>query len=137
MSIELKIKEKSLAAEARIIRAEEMKCRMTARKLLAKTASLPEGPRPTTEQIEKWQRIAQQRRNIRVSLHEHRIHKVRTITRATHLARGFLKGTPYKAMEQKAYSKPNWDAVEKMIKSYGKGDERSLMQRFSEWKEAA
>jgi len=69
--IYLKVKIKSLAAEARIIRHEEAKAR-------------------------KWKNTA-----LRVGLAGHRRGIVRSAARHTHLAYGFLRGRPYKAMEAK------------------------------------
>lgn len=107
MSVELKIKQKTLAAEAYFIRFEKRK---------AKAAN---------------------RRRLASSLNEHRVNVVRKAARTTHLACCFLRGTPYKMVEatlKKSTRRPNWDVIEKMIKKYGKGDSRDLMQRFSAWK---
>jgi len=86
MSYELKIKAKSHAAEARIIREEEIKLKRKAR-------------------------YARERQNIpaanhyerqRQSLYDHRIDIVRWECRATHLARAFMKGYAYKDIERNA-----------------------------------
>lgn len=86
MSIELKIKAKSLAAEARIIREEEIK-------------------------LKRKSRYARERQNVeaathyerqRQSLYDHRIDIVRWECRATHLARAFMKGYAYADIERNA-----------------------------------
>ena len=75
MSVELKIKAKHLALEPAIIRKEERKLRERARRK------------------EEHSRQAD-------SLQSHRQHVVSREARATHLARAFIKGIPYEAVEQ-------------------------------------
>lgn len=81
MSYELKVKSKSLAAEARNIRVLEGKLKDEIRSRAL--SQLPTGTL-TTE---------------RESLHHHRTDVVRTEARATFLARAFLKGMPRHAVE--------------------------------------
>ena len=109
MSYELKIKAKSLGAEARIIRQEEVKLRDRARKLRAAQKH---------EQAKKLDRA-------RHSLYEHRTWDVRRETRATNLARAFIKGMPYRKVEPK--TNPNsyemgymTGRIEKLVKKYAK-----------------
>lgn len=85
----LKVKVKSLSAEAKIIRHEELKAKRCGRKSLL------------------------------FNLREHRIGVVRRAARSSLLAYGFLKGTPYRKMEKEGSSEPDWDAVQKMIERYG------------------
>jgi len=87
--IYLKVKVKSLAAEARIIRHEEAKAR-------------------------KWKNTT-----LRVSLAGHRRGIVRSAARHTHLAYGFLRGRPYRTMEAKCAIKPDWKRVQTMVEKYG------------------
>lgn len=90
MSIELKIKSKSLAAEAKIIRDEENKISKAIRRQMAyqaKTGVLD--PQP-----EKW-RV----RSLN-SIHLHRTLNVRHEARSTLLARAFLAGQRYRDVEQ-------------------------------------
>lgn len=103
----LKVKVKSLAAEARIIRLEERRAK------------------------------AQKRKDLLLGLQSHRRGIVRTASRSTHLAYGFLRGRPYHAMERTTRTEPNWDAVQKMIEKYGQEDRRLLAQKFADWKDAA
>lgn len=72
MSLELKIKAKSLADEARTIRLEERRLKKAR-----------QGNSPQFQ-----------------SIYLHRIGVVRREARATHLARAFLAGTPYRAVER-------------------------------------
>ncbi len=124
MSTELKIKYKTLAAEARFIRLEKRKAKAQRRYALAN--SLPAK--------------AQRQGDLAQSLHLHKLTKVRPAARSTHLAQCFLRGTPYHAAEMKLNPStpyPDWDAIEAMVKRYGPGDRRDLMQKFSEWTETA
>lgn len=117
MSLELKIKALSLVAEAHIIRRYESK--------IAKARSY-------------WMREGHRHLNAQfISLQNHRKLDVRREARATHLARMFLKGVDYLAVEQKCYEQPNWDKVFKMVVCYGGVlDSRVVAQRFEEWKQS-
>jgi hypothetical protein len=104
----LKIKLKSLAAEARIIRAEERK---------------------TSEEL-------------RHELHLHRVRDVRGEARATHIAYGFIRGTPYGRVEAEgsAMNIDMWKRVEAMVWKYG-GAQRGasaaeMSKKLKEWSEA-
>lgn len=64
--------------------------------------------------------------------------------RDSNLAYGFLCNRPYHVMEAFAYSQPNWENIERMVKRYGGvdyfaaiPDNRDVMQRFSSWKDTA
>ena len=85
----LKIKLKSLAEEARIIRHQEKKMRG-----------------------KNWGRSSNQ-------FNLHRLLVVRPEARATHLAYGFLRGLEYNQMEATHKTEPNWKSVERMVKKYG------------------
>jgi len=113
--IYLKIKAKSLAEEARIIRRIE-------RKLKKRNRYLREKSRETDYLLN--------------SVHEHRVEIIRPVARSTHLARGYIKGTPYKTIENKAYSYhlPNFKEIWKMVKSYGYGYGECLdPEKFRRW----
>lgn len=97
MSIELKVKAKSLADEARIIRAEELKLK------------------PVT--VANW--------SIYDSLHRHRVGVVRDEARMTHLARAFLRGMPYarveyRVREQNVLNEYDFKRIAAMISKYGR-----------------
>lgn len=112
-NVELKVKVASLAAEAIIIRRLQARiARAASRRGVAKGLS-PD-----------W-----------VSLQEHRRGVIRHEARHSHLAYGFLRGTPYAKIEAKCWTKPDWAKVEAMAKRFAKDmDERTLKQRFAEWK---
>lgn len=110
MQLHLKVKVASLAAEARIIRKLELRLKRKGVR----------GDHPS-----------------RMSLSSHRRFVVRRECRLSHLAYGFLRGRPYKAMEAKTHdplTKADWDRVAKMVEKYGSGDPRASMQKFEEWK---
>ena len=77
----LRVKIKSLAAESRIIRADELKA--------------------------KGDRYL----GVRASLHSHRVGAVRFASRNAQLAYAFLRGKSYAQVEGNAKSKPHWPAV--------------------------
>ena len=110
MTVELKIKAKSLAAEAKIIRLEELKLRKKGR-----------GPETT-------------------SLHLHRTIDVRQTARATHLVRACLRGVPYRALEhttrQKMPDTVKLQAIA-MLTKYGEPtNKEDAKQRFDLWLDA-
>jgi len=81
----LRVKLKSLAEEARIIRHEERKSYGS----------------------------------LRNELHLHRVWQVRRAARETHMAYGLIKGLTVDQIEPKRKSDLNWEAVNKMLKTYG------------------
>ncbi len=91
MSVFLKVKAKSLAAEAAIIRIEERK---------------------------QLKRPLEKRRFYDL-LRDHRIKVVRSAARDTHLARMYLKGRDYRAVERTARETPDVDAIMRMVWMYG------------------
>ena len=112
MSIELKIKAKSLAAEARFIRKEEQKLKGHYHRGMAAGY---------TEEAPK---------------HLYTLRDVREEARQTHLARAFLKGTPYRKVETnrhaeiaRRYAKHknatipySFEKTAKMLRLYGPKD---------------
>lgn len=86
MSLELKVKSKHLSEEARIIRFEE-------HKLKRQKIWLKEHQKDNSEIAAQWQ-----------SLNDHRRWDVRNENRATFLARAYIAGKSYAAVEQ--YRKP-------------------------------
>jgi len=131
MSIKMKIKLKNLSDESRTIRTEETKLKRQLEKQKAYIAQNNVSP----EKLEKWQQQARARLNAYKSLQDHRKTIVRSAARSTHLAYGFLRGTPYTHMENpQTRTTPNWSAIEKMIRKYSTDDSRVTMQRFAEWK---
>lgn len=95
----LKVKVKSLAAEAKIIRHEERRCKNIQRFGDEK------------ERTVAWL--------LRGSLAGHRRGVVRKEARHSLLALGYLRGNLYRAMERTCHENPNWEEVERMVKKYG------------------
>src|SRR5258706_9283083 len=87
----LKIKIKSLAEEARIIRADENRLDCT----------------------DQQDRYKQQ------SLVNHRKHVVRPEARATLLAYAYIRGQIYRKVEPISDTEPEWRRVRKMVETYG------------------
>lgn len=102
----LKIKLKSLAHEATIIRKEEQKLKRFHRSQNERTQTevFPNG------------------NVIRSDLRAHRVFVVREEARHTVLAYGFIRGRTYESMEAKCFTKPNWEKVRRLIKKYGPVD---------------
>ncbi len=94
MHNQLKIKVMSLAAEARIIRAEEKRLKKANRRLIASGK---------TDQMTKEDRDAYLGKRSKVinDLHSHRIAVVRPAARHSLLAYGFLRGKKYCEIESK------------------------------------
>jgi hypothetical protein len=115
MSIKfLKIKLKSLAAEAKIIRREELR--------LNCSPSLGED-------------IAARNTSERTALYVHRIITVRSECRATHLAYGYLRGRAYHQLEASCRERPDWARVARMVYRYGKTGrkEAELIEVLRDW----
>jgi hypothetical protein len=141
----LKVKIKSLADEARTIKAEE-------RKWLQLDYVEVEAENPKTGALEKRtlkfsrrKRTAEQLTRCELGdphplffgLRHHRIHVVRPEARAANIAYGFLRGRDYQRIENKAHEAPNWKRVEELVAKFGAGDRRVVMQQFAAWKDAA
>lgn len=110
MKTYLKIKIKSLAEEAKLIRAEEKKFK-----------GRPEGSLG---------------RQIFWGLREHRIKDVRSESRSALLAYGFLRGRSYLQMERNCELGPDWKRVEAIVTKYAYGAAaQDVKQRFAEWKD--
>lgn len=132
MRVHLKVKIKTLAAESRIIRHQELRFKEKPR-LVPPDASVAE------KRLARKRRrnLSDRQRAVRSSLHFHRTIVVRREARASLLAYGFLRGRTYKAMEATCREKPPWKRIEELVKRFGDDDLRDRMQRFSEWKDAA
>ncbi len=114
----LKINLCSLAAESRLIRAEELRLVRRAR----------EAPEERAEQI-GW---------LRESLCEHRRGHVRSETRHRHLAYGFLRRVPYESMEASCRAEPEWSRVKRIAEKFNGGESPvELTERFEAWKPQA
>lgn len=87
----LRVKIKSLAAEARIIRAEERKAKASGNRALLD------------------------------GLHSHRIFDVRSAARRTYIAYGYLRGRRYDQIERNGTGNlhGHWNSIARMIVKYG------------------
>lgn len=161
----LKIKVGSLAAEIRIIKKEEQAVLARARYLDVRLR-LTDGNAYSEAQVSRilrrakilrrpkscWESRAVMTDEARDSairavkafegeydgLRGHRL-GIRSEARAAHLAYGFLRGTPFKAMEKHSYTRPPLDRCEyHVLKFSGRAEtEQQLKQRFAEWVEPA
>lgn len=118
----LKVKIKSLAEEAKIIRKEE------------------KGPHSDRDEYGHSAR--------QMGLQLHRTGVVRREARHALLAYGFLRGRRYRQMEAKCEFPPDWESVQRMVVKYGlqgygwklwkRGEQEAakeeLLKRFEEWK---
>lgn len=111
MNVFLKVKIKSLAAEARIIRAEEKKFNAVVERPMLQRGQ-PRIPRTV-----KWKASPEQLR-IRAQLWEHRTKDVRGEARCSLIAYGYLRGRKYKWVEDKAKTPPNWENVQRIIEKF-------------------
>jgi hypothetical protein len=101
---ELRIKIKTLAAEAKYIKFEQRK--------------FPRGKR----EHEVFQ-----------SLHFHRVHLVRPAARSGLLAYGYLRGRSYEQLEQKCYEKPDWKEVQDLLVRFGRMSRMEAESRIVQW----
>ena len=126
MNTYLKIKIKSLASEARMIRLEERKVKGYIR-YRNRNVSSKEQP----------SKIDGRLRTLREGLHYHRIFDVRRESRSSCVAYGFLRGRDYGQIEQKCYSLPDWQKVQQIVLSFALDDQRVVKQRFANWIDGA
>ena len=138
----LRVKVKSLAAESKMIRREEIKAKRSGKARVmshmdAMQKLFPErvaamtdmvGEALTAEQKAKvYQLLRQERKKKRgmgkfalfTELHQHRVIEVRRHARHASLAYGLLKGRRYEQMEQKCEQLPDWDEVARLIQKFG------------------
>lgn len=106
-NIHFRVKRMALAAEARIIKAEEAKALRIARALKRSNKGADKTDRA-------YATLA--------SLHHHRTQVVRPAARALHLAQAYLKGMPYKQVEAKTHggiSLPVVGVVAENVRKFG------------------
>lgn len=147
MHIYLKIKIKSLAAEATMIHREERRqnpghrARVRARRFLDEKTRINKAVDARSLTISQAKRALRKPSETTLKtfwgLRHHRQYDVRSESRASHVAYGFLRGLDYKQIEGTAKSSPNWSRVEDLVKKYGEDDIRLRMQRFEEWRQEA
>jgi hypothetical protein len=138
----LKIKIKSLAEEARIIRAEERRhnigtrARKRIRRHLAKTNNLTEAQRRALQRRSRPPTGHQEA--IFWGLRSHRVRDVRREARAALLAYAFLRGRSYLESEGNAGTEPDWGRVVALVKKYGPVvDSAKIQDALKEWAAAA
>jgi hypothetical protein len=112
----LKVKIKSLAAEARIIRLEEDKALCRKRGAAAYT---PSGA-PGGDKKPKQKSSPHRKEDRYQSLREHRVFDVRKEQRASLLAYAFIRGKSYAAVEKPHKDNPpDLDRVQKLVEKFG------------------
>lgn len=116
MSVELKIKTKSLTEESRIIRKEEHKLLKTVRWNLARHRESGSNDEYEIHSDTSFYK--------RQQLEKHRKVDVRNESRATHIARAFIAGVPYSVVENKVNDVDTFEKfilprVVKMVMRYG------------------
>jgi hypothetical protein len=120
----LKIKIKSLAAEARIIRAEEQKLKRRIkrskklRRILRKGGTL-KGKPLTPERAEE----------LGFEVHMLKVHRksdVREEARHSLLAYGYMREIPYKQIEQRCEDPPNESKISQMVARFG-GEHKGVL----------
>ena len=140
MNIELKVKSCSLAAEARIIRNLANSLRKRQAKILGDAQRLSYLSDPTSrDRSMELENYGASLRLQRLNITDHRRTVVRNEASATHLARAFIGGMPYKRVEAKCWTQPDWTKVLGMVKKYMVPDQdnRPIWDRIKEWREAA
>lgn len=141
MKVYLKVKIKSLAAEAQMIRSEERKCNIGCRARVRIRRQLRKSNELTTPERTKMERqlVKPSDKAMKAfwGLRHHRIYDVRDEARAAHVAYGFLRGRTYAQVEGSAITSPNWDRVWRLVHKYGEGDKAALEKALAEWREAA
>lgn len=100
----LRVKIKSLAAEAKIIRREEAKYR----------------PQVSENGIYE-------------SLHNHRTYDVRNEARSAQLAYGLLRGIEYSRIESKCYDPPNESRIRDNVVRFGIVTKDAALKRVKDW----
>lgn len=148
MLVYLKVKIKSLAAEARVIRTEENKALSRARAFKGKyrkrhdvESHKPEKP----AWVLRFEKYGEAKETSETEyekfwgLKRHRINVVRKEARDSHIAYGFLRGREYQNIEQSRYIDPDWKNIERIVLRFNSGDieEQVILQRFAEWLENA
>jgi hypothetical protein len=113
MTIELKIKAKHLAAEAKIIKHEEHKLKRRIERAKAKSLS------------------ADKLRAQRLDIADHRRSVLREEARSTHLARACIKGTPYRVVEKFSYEAPNLSRVIKLVEKYSSKKKEEVLEWYN------
>ncbi len=114
----LKVKVKSLAAEARIIRHATHKAKRRVRWM--------------KEHGDEAEHLEAE--EVRDTLIRHRCVEVRSEARHSLLAYGFLRGTQYQVMERTCHQGPDWERVARLVGSFGgKGTKTRFDNELKAW----
>jgi hypothetical protein len=132
----LKVKIKSLAAEARIIRLEEQRAKGR-RESPVRRKNMGRG---FIEADPAYLKVHGRDDELRLSLHQHRVRDVRNEQRSSLLAYAFLRGRPLAAVEKKAEKPPDWARVAKLVEKFGtvsnlKADKEKQAAEFGAWRQ--
>lgn len=157
MQVHLKVKIKSLVAEAQFIRREEQKVSTNYRhrKRMERALALNSTPfgsmgadrSPLNEAQririqKKLDRARAQLNNPRAmkahaTLNYHRKEELRSHARSSFLAYGFIRGLEYKQIENLSYSEPDWMEVRRLIEKFSEEGSQTWSVRFEEFKQQA
>ena len=129
----LKVKVCTLAAESKCIKVQQRHWKKRA--AAARAREKDENLKPF---LKSEATIAFAEQNF-FGLRQHRVGKggVQKEARDSNIAYGFLRNRTYSVIEKFAYTKPNWENIERMVRKFGGEDNRDVMQRFSAWMDAA
>jgi len=132
--VHLKIKIASLAAESRIIRAEEKKALKHGRFCLKKSRERDEIA--FSETPISYADFAGSHYQAYEELYKHRTGIVRRVARENLLALGFLRGLPYARIEPRIRKNnhPNFNEIIKHVKKFGSAEQ---IQGLNGWLDAA
>ena len=128
---QLKVKIKSLAAEARIIRLEEQRAK--GRRLSDAGPRVKDEAKGYVVRNDKHYEVKGRDDELREDLHRHRIDVVQVEARLALLAYGFLRGRLYAQLERKPvrtakvggclahseWKEPNWEEVADQVARFG------------------
>jgi hypothetical protein len=153
MSIELKIKAKHLALEPAIIRKEESKLKKQFSWFTQKHQITEKDINVICKEHPELQAIVWKH----ISLSNHRKTVVRNASRATHLARAYIKGTPYSRVEKTRKNEIDFKVVlpevfrmiakyganplrkfwdyKKQVSVYKEAEEKALWENINKWLE--
>lgn len=119
MSIELKIKSKHLASEAKIIRKEEQRLN----NIIINSIKRGENNEKKIEDLRRMQ----------CSIADHRKSVVRDVRRSTHLAYNYLRGNSYKSVENTSRTNPNLKEIVRMVTKYSDNNKLEVTDKINEW----
>lgn len=133
----LKVKIKSLAEEARIIRLEELRAKGR-RKSSERRKDMGKG---YVQANPDYAVIHGRDLPLLTELHQHRVCDVRQEQRASLLAYAFLRGKTLAACEPKSARSPDWGRVLKLVEKFGDvtsvETKAQVANRLAQWREAA